>query len=124
MVHDKRLCSAQAVTTCFAAFHVVIGQDFHVVPPGFAVEVRSLLSNAGQGQHEDCCEAREYFAHHGFPSFLLTIQRVVIPNPELAEGEESAFFSGRETADSSRHKPALGMTNPDGYFPNTSLAMV
>src|SRR5258708_6638374 len=69
MVHDKRLCSAQAVATCFAAFHVVIGQDFHVVPPSLAVEVRSLLSNAGQGQHEDCCEAREYFAHHGFPSF-------------------------------------------------------
>ncbi len=37
---DVDLGTAEAGTAGFATFHVVVGEDFDVVPPGFSVEVR------------------------------------------------------------------------------------
>jgi hypothetical protein len=42
---------------------------------------------------------------------IIATNRDCHSDPELAEGEESAFSSAQEKADSSRQSPALGMTN-------------
>ena len=40
LLDDEGLRAAQTIATGFAAFHFVVGEDFYVVPPGSAVEMK------------------------------------------------------------------------------------
>jgi len=71
LLDDVCLCPPEAGTAGFAAFHVVIGENFDVVPPGFTVEVRlrRSLGENGKSEHGNCESKFRNHATHGVGPF-------------------------------------------------------
>ena len=65
LLDDVGFGALQSGTAGLAAFHVVVGEDFHVVPPRLAVEIilRSLLSKSGHSDAESERKQHQRFLH-------------------------------------------------------------
>ncbi len=65
LLDDVGFGALQSGAAGLAAFHVVVGEDFYVVPPSFAVEVifRGLLSESGHSEAESERKQHQRFLH-------------------------------------------------------------
>src|SRR5262249_51338628 len=62
LLHDVFLSGAFAAAACIAAFHLVVGDNLDVIPPGVSVEVGGLRGGKG-GEFDEEQEGEQAF--HG-----------------------------------------------------------